>query len=86
MHLQDIDNRNLLYTFVYPDFGDLFQIYYRRLGYEKRNSTIDRTIAEHLSLERYEFYRTAIILLPKFLREIPFNFHISKKLFLVKHI
>ncbi len=28
---------------------------------KKRNSTIDRTIAEHISVERYEFYRTAII-------------------------
>ena len=33
---------------------------------KKRNSTIDRTIAEHLSVERYEFYRTAILFYSRF--------------------
>jgi hypothetical protein len=37
-------------------------VWIEELGYEKRNSTINRTIAEHISVERYEFYRTAIII------------------------
>ena len=36
---------------------------------KKRNSTIDRTIAERIPVERYEFYRTAIISFAKLQHE-----------------